>query len=332
MTQPTVPRAAARRLSGFILAGLLALASTSMVAADEPPTADPSLPLAADDLGLDGHASWADRVAEVPAAPAVPLVGPAVRAPQPTATPSPTPDPTPEPAPIGLDVSYPQCGDPLPDAFGFAIVGVNGGRVYKANPCFGPERGSSQLEWAGPEAELYLNTGNPGPRDSLHWPVGQDVPRSCDAADVDSLDCAYVYGWNAAHDAYARVLAAYVALGWADAGATTLPQQSAWWLDVEDANSWRRDDERNISALQGMVDALAALDIAEIGFYSTPRLWDRITGGTDHFAAYPAWHAGASDEADARRRCDEEEAFTGGDLRMVQWVEDRLDHNLRCDA
>jgi len=32
---------------------------------------------------------------------------------------------------------------------------------------------------------------------------------------------------------------------------------------------------------------------------------------------------------DARERC-EEAAFTGGELVMVQWVEDGLDHNLRC--
>jgi hypothetical protein len=328
MTLRSVPHRAHRRSSSVILAGLLALAGASAVSADEPTSFGvPSPPLAADDLGLDGHASWADRVQLVPA-PSAPAPVPAPPSPAPT----PSSTPSAEPSPIGVDISYPQCGDPYPESFGFAIVGVNRGRVFSSNPCFGPERGPSQLEWAGREAELYLNTGNPGPRDSRHWPVGQQEPRPCEAADIDGLDCAYVYGWNAAHDAYAEVLSAYIALDWTDADATALPDETTWWLDVEDANSWRGDAARNISALEGMVDALTALEVGEIGFYSTPRLWSRITGDTDVFAAYPAWHAGASDEADAATRCTEEEAFTGGELRMVQWVEAGLDHNLRCEA
>jgi hypothetical protein len=330
MTQSTVPRPAVRRLIGAVMAGALLLGGASAAAANEP---SPSLPLGADDLGLDGHASWADRAAEVPVAPAVaPVTSTSVPAPQPTLAPSPSPSATPEPSPIGLDVSYPQCGDELPETFGFAVVGVNGGRVYSANPCLGLGRWPSQLAWAGRSAELYINTGNPGPRDSRHWPVGQDEPRVCNVADIDGLDCAYVYGWNAAHAAYADVLAAYVDLEWVEADATAVSDQTTWWLDVEDANSWRLDSARNNSALQGMVDALTELDVGEIGFYSTPRLWDRITGGSDLFADYPAWHAGAADEADARARCEEEEPFTGGELRMVQWIQDGLDHNLRCDG
>jgi hypothetical protein len=328
MTQRSVPNRAARRSPSVILAGLLVLAGASGTLADEPSvTGSPSPPLAADDLGLDGHASWADRVRLVTAPPAP---APEPEPPAPTSTPSPTPPL--DPSPIGVDISYPQCGDPYPESFGFAIVGVNGGRVYSTNPCFGPDRGPSQLEWAGRDADLYLNTGNPGPRDSRHWPVGQSEPRPCEVADIDGLDCSYVYGWNAAHAAYADVLSATIALGWADADASSLPDTTTWWLDVEDANSWRGDVARNIAALEGMIDALTELGVEEIGFYSTPRLWARITGGTDLFEAYPAWHAGASDETDARLRCAEEEPFTGGELRMVQWVDDGLDHNLRCEA
>jgi hypothetical protein len=73
------------------------------------------------------------------------------------------------------------------------------------------------------------------------------------------------------------------------------------------------------------------MDVAEVGFYSTPRMWERITGGTDLFEDHPAWHAGALDIDDARERCDDEPSFTGGELRMVQWVEDGLDHNIRCE-
>ena len=248
----------------------------------------------------------------------------------------PTPSaPAAVPDPVGVDVSYPQCGQDLPAAAGFAIVGVNGGRVYDVNPCFAPGGDHpSQLEWAGRNAELYFNTGNPGPRLSRHWPWGTDHPRECETPsifEVDSLDCAFNYGWNAAQHAYAVALAAYAELGWVDEAAEQLPDQVTIWLDVEEANSWRRDRGRNVAALEGAVAYLESMDVRRVGFYSTPRLWDRITGGTDAFAEYPAWHAGASDRADAERRCVEDDAFTGGRLAMVQWVEDDLDHNVRCD-
>lgn len=319
----------------MLLAALSVLLAVPAVAGAEP-DATPSLPLTAEDLGLDGHIGWADRVGAGPASVdrSTPEPGPTPSAePRATATPTPQPVPEPEPEPIGIDVSWPQCDRDLPEAEGFAIVGVNRGRVYSANPCLAGEDG--QLAWAGEDVQLYLNTGNPGPRDSRHWPVGQDEPRTCDPADPDTVDCAYVYGWNAAEHAYGIALEALEALDAEDDDDTEADAPLAgmtWWLDVEDANSWRRDRERNVAALQGMVDALDALGAGEIGFYSTPRLWNRITGGTEAFAEHAAWHAGASDEADARRRCAAEPSFTGGPLRMVQWVQDGLDRNIRCDA
>lgn len=251
----------------------------------------------------------------------------------PTATP--TPAPTPAPEPIGHDISYPQCGEPYPDPLAFAIVGVNRGRVFSTNPCFAPGEEPSQLEWAGRDAELYFNTGNPGPRASRFWPSGQTEPRPCDtrrAPGEDTIDCAYVYGWNSAAAAYTSALAAFVELDWADADAERLPGDVTIWLDVEPANSWRNDRALNRAALEGAVAYLESAGVERIGFYSTPRLWNRITGGSDLFDEYPAWHAGARDRADAERRCREERAFTGGELAMVQWVEDGFDLNIRCDA
>lgn len=252
--------------------------------------------------------------------------------PRPSAEPTPSPTPDPTPPPPGFDISYPQCGDEYPEDFAFAIVGVNGGRVHSRNPCLGPGDDPSQLEWAGRYAELYANTGNPGPELSLYWPIGQTEPRECDTVDnpgVDSVDCAYVYGWNAAEHAYALALDAFIDLDWADADAERLPGAPTWWLDVEDANSWRDDRGLNVAALEGAVNYLESMEVQDVGFYSTPRLWDRITGGTDVFADYPSWHAGASDLADAKNRCDDT-AFTGGELRMVQWIQDGFDANHRC--
>jgi hypothetical protein len=71
------------------------------------------------------------------------------------------------------------------------------------------------------------------------------------------------------------------------------------------------------------------MDVDEVGFYSTPLLWWRVTFATDDFASYPAWHAGGLTREGAEARC-EDEGFTGGELRMVQWVEDGLDRNIRC--
>ncbi len=273
------------------------------------------------------------HVPTVGVAPAGPASGAAPRS-TPAPSPTPTPTPEPEPEPIGYDISYPQCGDDYPDAFAFAIVGVNGGRVYDINPCFGPGGDDpSQLEWAGEDAELYFNTGNPGPVLSGYWPAGDAEPRECETADnpvLDSEDCAFNYGWNATGHAYDAALEAYVELGWADDGAERLPGDLTIWLDVEEANSWRRDRALNVAALEGAVAYLQSMGTDRIGFYSTPRLWDRITGGSDAFAGHPAWHAGAHDRSDAERRCVGEEAFTGGELAMVQWVEDDLDHNIRC--
>ena len=247
----------------------------------------------------------------------------------PTPSPAPSSTPAPTPTPPGYDISYPQCGDEYPEAFSFAIVGVNGGRVHSENPCLGPGDDPSQLEWAGRDAELYANTGNPGPAVSRFWPRGQTQPRTCDPrGNADTAECAYDYGWNAAAHAYAVALEAYVDLDWADADAERIPGDPSWWLDVEDANSWRGDRSLNVAALKGAVAYLESMD-ADVGFYSTPRMWDRITGGTDLFAEYPAWHAGASDLADAKDRCDDE-SFTGGELRLVQWVEGGFDVNYRC--
>jgi hypothetical protein len=236
--------------------------------------------------------------------------------------------------PVIYDVSYPQCGRTLPEAFAFAIVGVNGGRVHSPNPCLGASasrRGSaSQLAWAGEGVQLYANTGNPGPRLSRYWPAGQGSPRVCSEDDPDTRSCAYNYGWNAAADSYAAALAAFVSIGAADPDATRTPTPAVWWLDVEVANSWRSDVRLNVAALRGAVDYLESMDVAEVGFYSAPRMWQRITGGTDLFADYRSWVAGASTLEQALEVCHGD-GFTGGPVAMAQYLADGLDANVLCD-
>jgi hypothetical protein len=230
----------------------------------------------------------------------------------------------------GYDISYPQCGGRYPTDVAFGIVGVNGGRVYSENPCLGAgENGASQLAWAGLNAELYMNTGNPGPELSSYWPVGQASPRVCSADDPDTADCAYDYGWNAAADAYAVAVRAYISLGWAPTDADRTPVANRWWLDVETANSWRTDASLNVAALQGMVDFLESMEVESVGFYSVDGMWDSITGGTDAFADRASWVAGASTLRGARANCDRE-PFTGGWVEMTQYFAKGFDANHRC--
>jgi hypothetical protein len=224
-------------------------------------------------------------------------------------------------APVGYDISYPQCGGAYPVSPLFGIVGVNGGRVFSANPCL-----ASEIAWAGDTAgQLYANTGNPGPALSKFWPSGQTAPRFCDPANVDTADCAYDYGYNAAQDSYATASAAYAQLG-----LTANPSVTRWWLDVETENSWRSDTGLNVAALQGAVAYLRdTAGVSRIGFYSTQYQWNVITGGTTAFNANPSWVAGASSLKAARDRCALP-AFTGNVNVYTQYPYQGFDANNVC--
>jgi len=224
----------------------------------------------------------------------------------------------------GYDVSYPQCGGALPANPAFAIVGVNGGKVFGANSCL-----AAELVWGGgANAELYANTGNPGPALSSHWPNDQTTPRVCAAANPDTTDCAYDYGWNAAQYSFQTAQAAYSSLGIAASPAAT-----RWWLDVETSNSWRSGSPANlalnVAALQGEVDSLRAAGVTSLGFYSTQLQWNQITGGSGAFSAYPSWLAGGGTLKGAQQLCTRT-AFTGGATVLAQYFASGFDADLPC--
>jgi len=221
----------------------------------------------------------------------------------------------------GFDISYPQCGSAYPANPAFGIVGVNGGKAFSANSCL-----TSQIAWGGnAAAQLYANTGNPGPALSSFWPNGQTTPRACSATNNDTADCAYDYGWNAAQDSFNRALGAYQALG-----LTTSPSATAWWLDVETANSWRGDTALNVAALQGGYDYLRAAGVAVVGFYSTTVQWGTITGPTTVFSSAPSWGAGSPSQKVAQQHCGSTPGFTGGPLTLAQYPYSGFDADLRC--
>ena len=229
---------------------------------------------------------------------------------------------SPKTFPRGYDISYPQCGAGYPVNPAFAIVGVNGGKVFSTNPCL-----ASQITWGGgAAAELYANTGNPGPALSSFWPKGQATPRFCDASNPDTADCAYDYGWNAAQHSFQTAQAAYTSLG-----IGLSPAATRWWLDVETGNSWRTETSLNVAALQGEYDYLTSVGVTRLGFYSTTSQWTTITGGTKVFSPAPSWGAGAPSEKGARSLClTTLTSFTGGRLAMVQYIYQGFDANVRC--
>lgn len=235
-------------------------------------------------------------------------------------------------SPAGYDVSYPQCGGPLPTNVLFGIVGVNDGIVYSANPCLGGGSGAGQLAWAEQyeaTAILYANTANPGPSLSSHWPTGQTSPRFCDPSASNSADCSYDYGWNAAADSYKDAVAAYISIGKAAPGATSTPASNEWWLDVESANSWQQSTANNVAELQGEVAYLQAQGVSSVGFYATSSDWQTITGGTTAFADRPSWRPGAGSQAQAQSFCGTV-GFTGGPTRYSQYAAAGYDADVRC--
>jgi hypothetical protein len=238
---------------------------------------------------------------------------------------------------VGYDVSYPQCGDELPDDAAFAVVGVNGGLATRTNPCL-----AAQLEWAASSSgevpgqeplQLYLNTANPGQVRHLvtTWPEDGDTPYGdCDGS--NSTACSWQYGWERARtsvEAFFRPAARSVQLD-------SRPGRYTWWLDVETMNTWQLGSsdarERNRAALEGMTDYLTERD-GRVGLYSTGYQWGRIVGEVPEdsdLADLDSWLAGADDRADARERCDADPLVPGGRVAMVQYIEDDLDHNHAC--
>jgi hypothetical protein len=237
-------------------------------------------------------------------------------------------------AAIGYDISYPQCGRGFPPQLAFSVLGVNGGKPYRANPCLGAGSAPSELLWGGQTSQFYANTGDPGPKRSSHWPSGQASPKPCNTAanpGSGTAECHYDYGWNAAADSYRNAVDAFVSLGLAPPGATRTPAATVWWLDVESANTWTGNGTLNAQALRGGADYLAAVGAARVGFYSSPLQWRSITGGATRLYGYESWVAGFGTLAGAQAKCAGS-GFTGGGVRLTQYADAGFDADYDCVA
>ena len=206
---------------------------------------------------------------------------------------------------LGYDVSWPQCGRPLPAETGeVAVVGVNNGHMYSRNPCLG-----EQAEWAGKALSLYVNVdGLPNDATSgLAGPAGV-----CVATDIRCRS--YNYGRNSV--AYDEAYVKHYGLS-----------SPIWWLDVEMEPIWRATDvASNADVIRGVIDGLRAHGRA-VGIYSTNYQWGVIAGG--YQPRTPTWVAGASTLAEAQAYCAPSHAFGGGLTWLSQWTTD-FDHDYVC--
>jgi hypothetical protein len=242
---------------------------------------------------------------------------------------------------IGYDVSYPQCAGTVPTSGAFAIIGVNGGQAFTANPCLADQfaRTSGHNYSTG----LYVNTGNPGPDSKLHnTPTGTLTPALCaDNTNRADVGCAYDYGWQAGLSAIAVAT---------NAGLPVAAR--TWWLDVETENSWAKSPPlADTAMLQGELDSLRSHGVDEVGIYSATGYWSQITGGvvgadgynTTNAAAYklawrpvftpkvplesvPLWLAASKTPQAA---CVA--SFTGAPVRLAQYIDaNGFDADLAC--
>jgi len=217
---------------------------------------------------------------------------------------------------IGADVSYPQCGGPLPSGQAFAVVGVNGGSPVTTNPCLAEELAWGAGSTGGTvhdDVQLYVNTANPGPAGT--WPTsGSNRYGDCDGA--NSQPCAYEYGWERARD---------------DATVRGIdhPEQYMWWLDVELANSWDQTSggaTRNAAVLEGMTEYFTSIGSRGVGLYSTRYQWDLITGGgvssTSSLNGLSNWRPTGDTLEGAQANCGLAPLTPGGIIEMTQFTTD----------
>jgi hypothetical protein len=231
----------------------------------------------------------------------------------------------PESVPIGVDVSHPQCGRPLPSGHAFALVGVNGGRATTTNPCL-----ATQLQWAQQavggtvhdDVQLYVNTGNPGGLGVASWPrSGVNRYGACDGS--NSAACAYQYGWDRARDD-------------ATIRGVSHPEQYMWWLDVETVNTWDYSTggrARNAALLEGMTKYFTSIGARGVGLYSTRYQWGQIIGNelrpTSSLNGLSNWRPTGSTLAGAQAACGLAPLTPGGVIELTQYTTDH-DYNYSC--
>jgi hypothetical protein len=216
----------------------------------------------------------------------------------------------------GYDYSYLQCGSAAPAA-SFGIVGVNAGYPFTYyNSCLATEYAAAAHTG---NAALYINTGY----DPTYTAIdGRHTTQGCANASAAIAGTQPQQAAWAVGCSEAQRDAAY-----AVAQSATSP--TAWWLDVEIANSWSTSDlSLNTYAIQGIVATLRQNTSGPVGVYSTASQWTAITGG--YQAPVDAdWIAtGQRTLKRAKQSCGSI-GFTGAKVWLVQYVA-TYGHDLAC--
>jgi hypothetical protein len=223
---------------------------------------------------------------------------------------------------LGADVSWPQCprgmgiaekptqGSPMPTPVArFVILGLTNGPSFTPNPCLADQvgwvaarhlRGAAYAVVSYPSADTLQRYGGEGP-----FPVSTKDGRLSNA------------GYSAA----------LYSLGVMKAAGLKTP---VVWVDVEPVPKfeWSNDPLANAAVVQGTVRGYTDAGF-EVGFYSTPSLWQRVVG--DLRIGLPEWRAaGQTSRAEALNRCGPDWSIQGGAAVFGQWVEAGRDRNVTC--
>jgi hypothetical protein len=218
---------------------------------------------------------------------------------------------------LGYDYSYVQCGKSAP-RLSFGIIGVTAGYPFTFyNNCLSTEYVAATKTG---NAALYVNTGY----DPSYTAVDgrhstQDcVNRSAAISGTPAQTAAWAVGCSEAQ----RDLASFAAIH-------SVTSPTAWWLDVETANSWSTSDlSLNVYTLRGLIETLRGATSAPLGVYSTPYQWGVITGG--YQAPVDAnWVATGTTSLKRARTFCTGSSFTGAPVWLVQYVA-TYDHDYVC--
>ncbi|MBI2765958.1 MAG: hypothetical protein HYX53_08625 [Chloroflexi bacterium] len=217
----------------------------------------------------------------------------------------------------GFDISWPQCGKLWPPGpVAFAVIGINNGRPYTANPCF-----LDQYRWAQRlevNPAVYVNIEYPKPDrvEAATGPYGTCTDKD-KAPDKYEWCRAYNYGYGLAKEVHLRASALRIT-------------PSTWWLDVETGNFWSNDPTYNAQVIRAAIDYFKEKKLP-VGIYGTGYQWGIIAG--PYAPGLPIWTAGAQGLDGAAMRCMSPTAgFAGGTVKMVQYYDFGFDTNYMCPA
>jgi hypothetical protein len=207
----------------------------------------------------------------------------------------------------GYDFSYVQCGSAAPTA-SFGVVGINAGYPFTYyNSCLASEFAAAAKTG---NAAVYVNTGY----DPTYTAIdGRHTTQSCADASVTVAGTpAQRAAWGVGCSEAQRD-AAY-------ASAQSVAAPTAWWLDVETANSWSTSDlTLNAYTIQGLVATLRQTTAAPVGIYSTASQWSGITGGYQAPVDADWLATGQRTLKRAKQSCGLS-GFTGAKVWLVQYV------------